>query len=375
MAYSVGQEVTLGNDAWTGHAPGERIWNVSGQKARVKAIDGNNVDFDFTPYGGGTGWGTMSMIAGAGGAPAPSPAPAAAGGGPRIDFANKQQSEIDKKRQALINYFKSLPSVENRFKGYLDEHGVTQQQQLVDALTGEIMSTTDRLEMVQDDVNDRSGDFIVTDAQARGIANRERQPIEEFLMKTMRNAEHASIGLQGKQQLVQQLLAMSLEDDERKAKPYEIDLDEQKSAAERLIAAFGGDQDSREAQAAAAVARAHDLMLQNDSQEHDFALENLSHQNQLARSRSTGSGGSSGAKTRTGAPVQSSTITKEVLSANQQVADRHWNDILATTGGDANKMKQQIMYRSSAYGTEGRDYLLDKLNQHIAKNSGGGSWF
>lgn len=179
--------------------------------------------------------------------PAPSPQPNTSGtpstanttvtvASPRVDFTNKMtedlmkqnagyQTKIDTARNALIDFYKGVESSTDRFNRFRKEQGVANQEELVNALTRQVMDQTDLVEAIPDSVTERTGDFFVTEGDRTAIIAREQQPLVESLTKLLRSKEREEIGLAGKQNLVSQLLSLSMQDDEIRARPLQMGVD------------------------------------------------------------------------------------------------------------------------------------------------------
>lgn len=226
----------------------------------------------------------LSFLKGSGSNASPAPAPASSpavkipsatvsspSSTPRSDFTNsslqtmlsadagKAAAQSDAQK-ALIEYYKGLPSVTDRYTKLAADNGLNEQQKLVDALTKNVMQTEDSVDAVEPSVNQRTGDFLVNEGDRTALVAREKQPILETLNKLLRNKQYEEIGLQGKQALVSNLLNLSLQDDQLRAKPLELGVDyttEDRNTALSLwkeisgaqISAFNADQSAAEQKA------------------------------------------------------------------------------------------------------------------------------
>lgn len=325
--YSVGQEIRPGSAVPTGSAPGNASFSYGqlsptapGKVIGSQTVNGKlyyNIDQKY--IGGGTGWVDASALD-TGGAPS-SPQPASAAPAPssssdsstaRQDFVNSlystfntedavRQSKVDAARKALTDYYASLEDPTVRFQRINEEQGVTQQQNLVNSLTKDVMGNQDLIDALEGSVNTRVGDFLMNDAQRVALLARERYPLEQNLTKLLRQKQYEEVGLQGKQQLVQELLQLSLQNDQIKAKPLELNVDFSnqdltqarsifQSIASNKIQAFDMDLASKEAKAKEERDRAFQEQQQKEKFANDIALENLRTQNDITKyNQTTGS--------------------------------------------------------------------------------------
>lgn len=320
QAFQVGQTITSDNGFSTGYKPGVSQWNIGGgQQANVKGYRNEGgvdyYDLDFSASGGGTGWaradGLKLFQAPAAQAPAPAPGGGGSLQGPRYDLAQQQAAEQQAKKNEYITYLKGLPTVSDRFNTFRAETGIDEQQATMDAIMRQILGTTSDLKNLGDDVNDRTGEYLMTAAQRRAVTQRESQPMQKFLSDLTQNYGLQQVGMEGKTNMLNMLMQNSLADDERGAKPYEIDMSETRAIADAIMQAFSGDQSTRDSQAADALSRAHELAMQQKGFENDKALASFT--NSLpSKSGGGSSGGGSSAKT---------------VTAKAQ-ADQLWNSLI-----------------------------------------------
>lgn len=281
------------------------------------------------------------------------------GGTPRLDFVKgltdtfktenaALQGKVDTARTGLIDYYKGLEDPTTRFNRIAGEQGLTEQQNLVNSLTKNVMQNQDLVEAIEPSVNARSGDFFVNDAQRTAIIARERAPIEQNLTKLLRSKEYAEIGLQGKQQFVSQLLQLAQQGDEQKARPLQLGVDystADRDAAREIFSniilpsqsgAFTSDQDAADAVRAAEAQRQFQIAeaekersFQKSRDESSFAnaitMENLSSENQLNSSLAL-KGFDVANRTSGGGSSKSS---KEAEKAQKQATEDAWNKIVA----------------------------------------------
>lgn len=241
------------------------------------------------------GSGTPTASAPSSPAPAPSPTPTASPT-PRLDFVNNQTAQLqtqsaaakapmDAARQKLIDFYASLESPEARYKKLREENGVAAQEALVNALTKDTMKQQDLLDAIEPSVNQRSGDFFINEADRTALVARESDPVLKSLNTLLRNKQYEEIGLAGKQQLVKDLLNLSLQGDEQRAKPLVLGVDysteDYKTAMDLLtsvtgqrISAFNADQSTAEDQA-------FQREMERLSQKNKIELENLQTSNSL----------------------------------------------------------------------------------------------
>lgn len=233
----------------------------------------------------------------------------------------EQQAKVDASRKSLIDFYASLEDPTTRYNRIAGEQGLSEQQSLVNALTKQSMQQTDLLDEIEPSVNQRSGDFFINEADRVALVARESNPVIKELNKILRNKQYEEIGLQGKQNLVTQLLQLSIQGDEQRARPLTLGVDysqkDMDSAMELLssltstrINAFNADQSATESKQAADLDWQRTLEKMAKSQEYSKELENLQSSNQLSRSLS----------------LKSSDTTDE---AKSQKTENAWNSILA----------------------------------------------
>lgn len=280
----------------------------------------------------------------------------AGGGGatPRLDFVKGITSEYlasdaaykapqDAARKALIDYWGSREGAVDRFSRISDETGLGEQQKLVDSLTRNVMTNQDLIDAIEPSVNQRSGDFLINDADRTAIIARERAPVEQNLTKLLRSKEYAEIGLQGKQNLVSTLLQLSFQDDEMGAKPLQLGVDyttEDRTIARQMFAdimgakigAFSGDQGAQEARDEAERNRVFQREMNTINFEQSKEMENLSSANSLKNSLAikAASGGGSGAATPTSNPIYQGK-TKQQIKDIEQKTEGAWNKIVGSS--------------------------------------------
>lgn len=247
----------------------------------------------------------------------------------------------------LMDYYSGLPKSVDTFNQLNDQYGVTDQQKLVDSLTKDVMGQQDQLDAIPASVKARSGDFLINNADKTAITTHEQQPVLDNLNKLIRNQQYESVGLQGKQALVSQLLSLTAADQAQGAKPLQLGVDyttQDRQIADNLLesvlgtksSAFNEDQNSTDAKAAAAEQEAfQEKMFQQQtdagtaSQNATFAQQDksaatdfantlaLQNDKQAAKS-SSGSGGSSAA-------------TKAAQKVTDQKTQDAYNKILASS--------------------------------------------
>ncbi len=241
-------------------------------------------------------------------APAPSsPTPSAPASTPtpRTDyvadlFAKTQErdaqekAKVDAARTALINYYAGLEPISDRYSRLSTEQGLPQQQELVNQLAGRALETEDLIEGIEPSVKQRSGDFLITEADRVAITAKEQQPLLKELNKILRQKEREEIGLTGKMNLVKELIAYSIEDDKQRARPYELGVDfttDDRDTAMDLLtdlfsastSAFSADISDAESRAEAERTR----QFQSSEAEKDRAFELKLEQIQQANKKST----------------------------------------------------------------------------------------
>lgn len=154
----------------------------------------------------------------------------------RLDFAKgitdsylasdaQNGAKVDDARSKLVDYYSNLEDPTARYQRISKDQGLDQQQKLVDSLTRNVMDTEDSIDAVTPSVNGRTKDFLVNDTNRSAIIAREKQPLLDTLTKLTRSQEYASVGLQGKQQMVSTLLQLATQGDAQKAKPLELGVD------------------------------------------------------------------------------------------------------------------------------------------------------
>lgn len=225
------------------------------------------------------------------------------GGSPRVDYVEgvtnnllqqdqANQAKVNDARQALIDYYAGLEDPTTRYMNLREQYGVTEQEDLVNAITRQVLSTEDILRNVEPSVNQRSGDFFVTDADRQAIIARESQPHQKTLVDLLRSKEREEVGLAGKQSLVGELLQLSLQGDEMRAKPLQLGVDYSQddrqvainllsSMAGLKINAFSADQSAAESAAEAEKSRAFQLQQDETSYQNQLNMEDIQQANRI----------------------------------------------------------------------------------------------
>lgn len=214
---------------------------------------------------------------------------------PRLDYVNSfideykatntaNQAKVDESRQKLIDYYAGLTPITDRYTKLSTEQGLPQQQELVNSLTKNVMNTEDLIDKVEPSVTARSGDFLMTEADRTALVSREQKPLLTELNKLLRNKQYEEIGLAGKQNLVKELIAYSIQQDQMGAKPFELGVDfteaDRKAATDVFdkilstsVSAFNADVSSSEAKAESAADREFQLTKMEKQLANDLALE------------------------------------------------------------------------------------------------------
>lgn len=404
MALNVGSTINLARNISTGNAPGQSQYqgvNGNAKVAGMKTVNGQNYyNLDFTQWGGGTGWALGSDVEGSlgGGNPSPQPggvsAPSTVMNSPRVDYAqtlidsfkaddSKRAETSAAARDKLIGYYSNLEDPTSRYTRLRDENGVSQQQGLVDALTKNVMTSQDTIDDLEGSVNNRTKDFFVGDDERTAILARERDPLEKNLVKLLRAKQYEEIGLQGKQQLVSELLNLSFKKDEMGARPLQLGVDyteEDRRVAQQLfsdimgkqLSAYSADETDRQQTARDQESRDFQLKMNDTKFNQDKELKQIDLQNDLAKL--SNSKGTSNAKS------QAQTLFNQYLgdsnhegelwekiknnesSLRQQGVDvdeiwRLWSEVKAKVGthGALRKTEEQ---KTKTYTINGKTYTV-----------------
>lgn len=299
---SVGQDSSYGNRSNIYKSSGLNLGNYTGSAQQNTALLGY--------LRGGSAAPASTPAPSPMPSPSPSiPTPSAPPTTSRVDYVAAQQQEVLKKqaeqqakvdasRKALTVFYATLEDPTTRYKRLSDEQGVSEQQALVNALTRQSMEQTDLLEGIDPSVTERSKDFFVNEADRVALVARESDPVMKNLNKILRNKQYEEIGLAGKQQLVKDLLTLSIQGDEQRAKPLVLGVDyserDMKDAMDLLssltntrVNAFNADLTSYEQKQASDLEWQRTLEKMQKSQDYAKELETLSSNNQLARSLAT----------------------------------------------------------------------------------------
>lgn len=155
---------------------------------------------------------------------------------PRSDFINQMTSDFrsqDTERakaskeaqDKLISFYQGLEDPTSRYTRISSEQGLPQQQELVNAVTRQVLDTEGVIRDLEPAVNERVGDFLVTEGDKTSILARERDPHVKALTQLLQSKQYEEVGLSGKQNLVSQLLQLSYQGDELRAKPLQLGVD------------------------------------------------------------------------------------------------------------------------------------------------------
>jgi hypothetical protein len=211
----------------------------------------------------------------------------------KLDSAKSAESAAALK--AMQDYFANLPTSTQVYGDLREQNNLPQQEELVNALTKQSMSLTDLVEAVPGSVNERTGDFLVNESDRTAIVAREQQPLLESLTKLLRQKQYEEVGLAGKQNLVKELLTLTMQDQERGAKPLQLGYDY--SVRDREIAvdllqglnqtkfqAYDADLSSEEKKQQDAADKEFQKLMESIQQNNRVQLENLSSKNSLSNS-------------------------------------------------------------------------------------------
>lgn len=308
--YKIGDEIRPTNPIASGAAPGQASFsygqvsqNAPGKIKGIRTVGGKTYyDIDQTYIGGGTGWIDASSL-GAPSSPTPATSPQAQPGTSapapstnRLDFINtlvsqfktdeaaRQQKSTDA-RQKLVDYYAGLEDPTQRYMRFREEQGLPQQQALVDALTRDVMKGQDNLEALEGDINKRVGDFLINDTGRASLYARESDPLIKNINTLLRNKQYEEVGLQGRQNLVSELLQLSFKNDEMKAKPLQLGVDFTDSDAQaareifrdlatRQTNAYFEDMDSADADRRSSEDFARQIALENLRTQNDITAYN-----------------------------------------------------------------------------------------------------
>lgn len=318
-----------------------------------------------------------NAVFGGGASTSPAPGGMSSSGGDRTAYFNAQaeklKSDINANNQSrtaaqqkLIDYYAGLEDPTTRYKNILAEQGVSEQQDLVNALTRDVMNTQDLIEGVDESVATRSKDFLMTDADRTALTAREQDPLVKNLTKLLRSKEYEEVGLAGKQALARELLQLSLQADEMGAKPLQLGVDfttadvkEANTLLQNLfssnITAFNQDVTSAENRAAEerAAQRANDAA--------DLAFERQKEMAKLSSSLSLSNS------------LALKNATAKDTAKSEKTADV-WNSILSRSDNEYD-IWNQIDKNQDAYRSAGVDVdTLWKMHNELAGKVGvGGS--
>jgi len=228
------------------------------------------------------------------GSASPAPAASPTSGGSRQDYARQMADELTRKdqeyqakvqadRQKLIDYYASLEDPTSRYTRLRGEQGVDTQEALVNALGTQVLDVDKLIKDLEPSVNQRTGDFLVDEADRTAILSKERLPHQKDLIDLLEQKQREEVGLSNKYNLVQNLLEMSFRGDEMKARPLQLGVDysnQEREAAINLLrdvigmktSAFNADMDTTERRQDAATDFARQL-----------EMEMTSHNNTLSR--------------------------------------------------------------------------------------------
>lgn len=222
--------------------------------------------------------------------------------GTLIANAQAQDSKYRETEKAAqdkyLAFLSGLEDPTSRFTRIRSEQGVDQQQELVNMLTKTVMSQEDTLDAIPDSVNARSGDFLMTDSDRVALTARESDPVIKNLNKLLRNKQYEEIGLQAKNQLVSELLSLSLQGDEMKARPLQLGVDyssnDRKTAMDLLtsvmgtqVSAFDADRSADERRQTEDLNFQRQLEFEKIQQQNRKEMEQLQTQNSLSLKSST----------------------------------------------------------------------------------------
>lgn len=182
-------------------------------------------------------------------------------------LAKQQQSA----QQRLIDFYNNLEAPQSRFTRIRQEQGVPQQEELVNRLGRQVMDLQDVIGGIDENVTARSGDFFMNEASRDALATKERAPHEENLVELLRQKEREEIGLQGKEQLVQNLLNLSIQGDELRAEPLRLGVDynrEERDIARQILSDMIGSKTS-----ALEADTSRNFQLRRDEADRQFTLK------------------------------------------------------------------------------------------------------
>lgn len=202
---------------------------------------------------------------------------------------------VNDARTKLINYYSSLENPMARYDRVYKEQGIGDQQATVDSLTKNLLQTSNLMEDMPASVKSRVGDFVMDEGDRASLLSRELQPLQEAQRTQSRSLDLANVGLQGKYQALNNLIALASQSDAQGAKPYELgvnyaseDLSSGMGVAqgksERLMSAFNQDTQAAEARRQAEENWQHQLQLAAIN--HKYALDEQSNSARLSKSAS-----------------------------------------------------------------------------------------
>lgn len=76
-----------------------------------------------------------------------------------------------------------------------DELGITKQQAVLNDLNTQVLAVTDELDAIDGDVTREAGNVLMTEDQRRRLVSARAKPLREQLIKLMRSAQYAGVGL------------------------------------------------------------------------------------------------------------------------------------------------------------------------------------
>lgn len=114
-------------------------------------------------------------------------------------------------QKQYIQQSANLPSSEDLYNQYANEMGINQQADLVAGLQKTTMELEKKIAEIEPMIQQRAGDFVITDAQRGRMVNAEQKPLRDQYLEAARQLNYADAGLTAKKDLLSTRLKFATE--------------------------------------------------------------------------------------------------------------------------------------------------------------------
>ena len=109
-------------------------------------------------------------------------------------------------QQEYARAYSERPSSSDLYKQYRKDLGIQEQEDVVTGLNRSVLDLEGKIKAVEPNVNQRTQDFLVTEAQRKRTVDVEQQPLREQYLESMRRKEYEEASLSSKNRMLESMM-------------------------------------------------------------------------------------------------------------------------------------------------------------------------